>query len=80
MYWLSADSTDRHADEAWPDYSKRSCSEVLAKFETLVSKTDFAKEAANWRLDVSAVHALVFVAYFVTESEFAKISAACKNK
>lgn len=75
MYWLSADSTDRRAEEAWVDYSRRSCSEVLNKFEDLVSKTDFAKEATSWRFDVRAVQTLVFVAYFVTESESAELSA-----
>jgi hypothetical protein len=80
MYWLSADSTDRRAGEAWPDYSRRSCSEVLIKFEALASKTDFAKEATNWRLDASAAQTLVFVAHFVTESEFAQLRATPKGK
>jgi len=80
MYWLSADPTDRRLGEGWSDYSERSCSEVLSKFDALVSKTDFAKEAAGWRLEVNAVKDLVFVAYFVTESEFAELSAARNNK
>lgn len=73
MYWLSADSTERRTEEAWIDYARRSCSEVLDKFDNLVSKTDFAKEAVNWRLDVSAIQTLVFVADFVTESEFIEL-------
>jgi len=75
MYWLSADSTNRRDGEKWSEYSQRSCSEVLSKFEDLVARTDFAKEAASWRLDTSALESLVFVAYFVTESEFAQLSA-----
>ncbi len=75
MYWLSANSTDRRDHESWLDLSNRSCSEVISKFEDLVSKTDFVKEAANWKLDASATETLVFVAYFESESTFAEISA-----
>lgn len=75
MYWLSADPTGRCDGEKWPDYSQRSCSEVLSKFQDLVGKTDFAKEAASWRLGTSALESLVFVAYFVTESDFDQLSA-----
>jgi len=71
MYWLSADSTDRCDDEPWSDYSNRSCSEVLSKFEDLAAKTDFVKEAASWKLQASALADLVFVAYFESESTFA---------
>ncbi len=76
MYWLSPDSTDRRDHEPWSDFSSRSCSEVMNKFEELVSSTDFIKEAANWKLGARAVETLVFVAYFESESTFAKISAA----
>ena len=75
MYWLSADPTDRRDGEKWSDYSQRSCAEVLSKFQDLVGKTDFAKEAASWHLGASALESLVFVAYFVTESEFLQLSA-----
>ena len=74
MYWLSADSTDRRDHEPWSDFSNRSCSEVMSKFEDIVSKTDFVKEAANCEFDASAVETLVFVAYFESESTFAEIS------
>jgi hypothetical protein len=76
MYWLNADSTDRHNGETWADYSGRSCSEVLDKFNDLVSKTDFAKEASNWGLLSSAVESLVFVAYFETKASLAEVSDA----
>ena len=79
MYWLSADSTDRRAGETWADYSQRSCSEVLDKFNDLISKTDFAKEAANWRPHASSIEGLVFVAYFETEASLAELSAARKR-
>ena len=79
MYWLSADSTDRRSGETWADYSQRSCAEVLDKFKEFVSKTDFAREAANWRLHASAIDSIVFVAYFETEASLAELSAARKR-
>jgi hypothetical protein len=33
MYWLNADSTERVGGESWADYSRRSCTEVLQKFQ-----------------------------------------------
>jgi hypothetical protein len=75
MYWLTADPTDRCDREPWSDFSNRSCSEVMSKFEDLVSRTDFVKEAANWKLDARFAETLVFVAYFESESTFAEISA-----
>lgn len=54
-------------------------SEVLDKFNDLVSKTDFAKEAAGWGLLASAVEGLVFVAYFETEASLAELSALRKK-
>src|SRR5580704_13557479 len=76
MYWLSADATGRQAQEAWRDYSQRSCSEVMTKFEAVASSTDFVREATNWRLLASALEGLVFAAYFATESQFAELSVA----
>src|SRR6476646_6510080 len=52
MYWLSADSKDRLPHESWADYSRRSCSEVLTRFQHLISSTDFKKEALDWRLQI----------------------------
>ena len=75
MYWLRADSINRRDEEEWSEYAQSSCSEVLSKFEDLVAKTDFAKEAASWSLDPSALESLVFVAYFVTESDFLELAA-----
>ena len=75
MYWLDADATDQRDGELWADFSNRSCTEVLNKFQQLLSKTDFAKEAANWNLSATALETLVFVAYFESESTFAEISA-----
>lgn len=75
MYWLEANATARLDGEPWSNYSSRSCSEVMSKFEELISKTDFAKEAANFGLDRHAVDTLVFVAYFESESSFAELSS-----
>ena len=70
MYWLNADSEDRDSTESWMDYSRRSCLEVLTKFQNLVSVTDFKKEAANWPMaQIDPTRNLVFVGYFVTEVE-----------
>src|SRR5882757_1670177 len=38
MYWLNADSNDRVEGEAWSEYSHRSCSEVLKRFQQLIVK------------------------------------------
>jgi len=79
MYWLQADSGERKAGEAWRDYARRSCSEVLQRFQRLMATTDFKKEASNWpNLQAVIEHeldcgsCLVFVAYFVTEAEIAQ--------
>jgi hypothetical protein len=76
MYWLNADSSERLKDEAWSTYSRRSCSEVLVAFERRVGDTDFTKEASRWPIIEDAIgqgfdpiSALVFVAYFVSETE-----------
>ncbi len=70
MYWLEADTSDRASRESWADYSRRSCSEVLNRFQQLISTTDFRKEAASWpSVEIDATKNLVFVAYFVREKE-----------
>ena len=69
MYWLSADPEDRLDGESWKDYSHRSCTEVLEKFRRRLSETDFRKEAAQWPLPINPADDLVFVAYFVTETD-----------
>ena len=69
MYWLSADSRERLPGESWPEYSRRSCSEVKANFHRLISRTDFSKEALGWNLPPALTGSLVFVAYFVKESD-----------
>jgi hypothetical protein len=73
MYWLAADSKERADGESWLDYSHRSCSEVLNKFQHLMSATDFTKEASSWPFQIDPAKSLVFVAYFVTESELAEL-------
>jgi hypothetical protein len=73
MYGLSADFKDRLPGESWTDYSRRSCSEMKGTFQRLISKTDFRKEALGWNLPHSFTGSLVFVAYFVTESDLAEL-------
>lgn len=70
MYWLSASSDDRRSDEAWADYSRRSCVEVSQNFQQLVSETDFSTEALTWNTQIDPSRDLVFVAYFVQEDEY----------
>ena len=74
MYWLNADSEERATGESWPNYAHRSCSEVLDAFRHLFSGTDFRKEASNWSVQINPERDLVFVAYFVTENEWASLS------
>ncbi len=69
MYWLSADSSERVTGESWDAYSRRSCSEVKENFQRLISETDFSKETSGWNLSSASIKDLVFVAYFVTESD-----------
>jgi hypothetical protein len=76
MYWLNADSNERAPNEPWVDYCRRSCKEVLSAFQNLATNTDFKKEALGW-LPIKAAMTrgsdplrwLVFVAYFVNETE-----------
>jgi hypothetical protein len=75
MYWLSADSKERLAGELWADYSRRSCSEVKGHFQQLISRTDLRKEVLGWNLPRAFTGSLVFVAYFVTESEYAELGS-----
>ncbi len=75
MYWLNADSKERVPGEAWADYSRRSCSEVLNRFQDLISNTDFSKEATGWpSVPIDPTTHLVFVADFVTETDLADLA------
>ncbi|HTX16696.1 MAG TPA: hypothetical protein VMD77_15455 [Candidatus Baltobacteraceae bacterium] len=73
MYWLNADAPERAEGESWADYSRRSCAEVLQRFQCLVSETDFQKEASSWPVPIDPVKNLVFVAYFVREKDWAEL-------
>ena len=35
-----------------------------------MSETDFGKEASNWKVQIDPIENLVFVAYFVQESDW----------
>jgi hypothetical protein len=75
MYWLDANSKERANGESWAHYSRRSCSEVLNRFQHLASGTDFNKEALTWpSVQFDPTKSLVFVAYFVTEGELAGLA------
>ena len=82
MYWLNADSRDRDDGELWSAYAHRSCSEVLSGFQRLMAYTDFTKEVVGWRNELKAelaggldiMSVVVFVAYFISEAEAAKLS------
>jgi hypothetical protein len=74
MYWLHADSTDRMPEESWRAYCHRSCSEVLKTFQRLILETDFAKEAASWSFQNDPLKDLIFVSYFVTEADLARLA------
>jgi hypothetical protein len=75
MYWLNADSADRMDGESWSDYSRRSCTEVLQKFQHLISHTDLGKESSSWPdVQIDPIQSLVFVAYFLTETDWASLA------
>jgi hypothetical protein len=83
MYWLNSDSTERHSGESWIDYCQRSCAEVRSGFERLVAHTDFYAQASEWLSLKSKISEgydplrnLIFVAYFVTESQLASLREA----
>jgi hypothetical protein len=69
LYWLNADSSDRGEGEAWAEYATRSCEEVLARFNTLITGTDFAQEAQKYDF-LETPYRLLFNAEFVTEHQF----------
>jgi hypothetical protein len=71
-FWLEANSLDRTADEAWSEYARRSCEEVLVRFDALVKATDFDQEASKFR-SLESSFRLMFNAYFVTEQQFSAL-------
>ena len=75
MYWLNADSKERAVDESWLNYVHCSCTEVLDGFQRVLSNADFSKEASNWPVKIDPARDLVFVAYFVSENDWATGSA-----
>jgi hypothetical protein len=76
MYWLESNSSKRGVTESWVDYCHRSCNEVREDFDRLVEMTDFIEKASDWPLlrkkiaeGFNVMSSLVFVAYFINESE-----------
>lgn len=73
-FWLEANSSDRAAGEAWSEYARRSCEEVLVRFNVLVKATDFDQEARKFR-SLQSSFRLMFNAYFVTERQLSALWA-----
>ena len=79
MGWLTADSKDRGADEAWSKYAARSCEEVLEGFRRHISSVKWDAEAAKWNGLLEELQGrqasdyVVFAAYFVTDVEYARL-------
>ena len=48
LYWLSYDTTERQPRENWIQYCNRTAEESINKFQNLVTKTDFDKEAVSF--------------------------------
>jgi hypothetical protein len=71
-FWLYADSGERGANEAWQDYTVRSCSEVARAFEARVKEADFEKEAAQFK-SIQKPFSILFNAYFMTEAELVRL-------
>jgi hypothetical protein len=86
MYWLCADSGDQEPNEIWTDYCHRSCSEVLNGFNKLLVESDFDQQASGWPMLRDAMaqavdrnQFLVFVAYFVDETEYANLTSKARQ-
>jgi hypothetical protein len=71
-FWLEANSTDKSEEEAWSNFARRSCNEVLVAFTALVEKTDFDDESCRFET-LEKPFRLMFNAYFVTEHQFYKL-------
>lgn len=86
MYWVGADSREKLQSESWTDYTQGSCAEVSKEFERLIAVTDFNQLAMDWPslrshiadgFDPNTI--LVFVDYFVTESELAELHLSTRS-
>jgi hypothetical protein len=71
MYRFSADSDSRQEAESWLEYCERSCSEVKASFQKLMSEAVVQKQALELppvkealTHGLAPLEKLVFVAYF----------------
>jgi hypothetical protein len=75
-YWLNADSAPKSKNEDWCEYVKRSNTEVLRNFQTLINSVDFDLEAKKFEFLNAKIaegtpinNNLIFIAYFISESE-----------
>jgi hypothetical protein len=76
-FWLEASSSDKLADETWSVYARRSCEEVLLRFNALLRDTDFREAAGKFgtgEVDRAPELHWMFNAYFVTEPEFLSLN------
>ena len=48
LYWLAYDPTERQLGEDWIKYCNRTADETIKKFQDLITKTDFDKEASSF--------------------------------
>ena len=48
LYWLGYDPDERQPGEDWIKYCNRTADETISKFNDLVTKTDFEKEATSF--------------------------------
>jgi hypothetical protein len=86
MYWLNADSRERERNETWIDFCHRSCAEVSSGFDKLLAETDFDEKAVEWPVVQEAMaqgidpkQFLVFVAYFVDETEYVNLKSKAQQ-
>jgi len=73
MYWHDVSCHDREQDEPWPEYVRRSASEVRQRFIRLLESIDVQAELAqlslNWKAEdgpAPSSENLCFVAYFAS--------------
>jgi hypothetical protein len=48
LYWLAYDPSERQPGEDWINYCNRTAGETVNKFEELIAKTNFEKEALTF--------------------------------
>jgi hypothetical protein len=75
MYWLSADSKERLPGEQWADYSPPLMFRGEAEFSALDLGNGFRQRSSVLEPPTCRYRKSCFVAYFVTESDLARLEA-----